>query len=439
MRGYFLLILWFAALVWLGVLVFVPDRTTLRDPPSSSSAVLLFSTPSGVTTTICSYLNVSYPCASIFDAAWYRANFNIPQSLPDDVLLQNASTTWLAQGRSLHGGDKVFKLVVMTKDEWPLIRAWVLYHAHFFGGENLYVLDGSTQKEPIAFLKLAAENLGVVVFFTKSNLNQIIYDINTIMTSLRFSADFISKFDSDEFLVRLHHNSDTKRTFSTVDIHDAVNRLPVDGSRYKFSYYSHSVPITNCTFGDGAFFFLRAAHRLLYSSPPPLLPSRAHPHPHPRRKPDPTLTTYFEVPWKTGLKTFFSAPAFDSTDLGNHHGRVRSPFSMEHFIETDLAIAHYHYGCFDVMMFNTRKALVGCGYFQDEDSPSVVMEKLAALDQNKVNSGHKVGIYLDYLKDPFAYKKKREMRSTANVIPEYVFDGIRNITVRLTCGSGGCW
>jgi hypothetical protein len=112
---------------------------------------------------------------------------------------------------------------------------------------------------------------------------------------------------------------------------------------------------------------------------------------------------------------------------------------MERIHETDLAIAHYHYGCFDVRMFNTRKALLGCGFFQDEDPPDVVMEKLAALDQLKVNSGHKVGIYLDFLKDPVAYKKKLEMRSTENLVPEYIFDGIRSITVRLTCGSGGCW
>lgn len=355
-------------------------------------------------------LGVKYSCSSHFDATFYRKRygFSSPPFFSDSDLEKIAKTEGIRQGHQLHSGSRTFKIVVMTKDEWPLIRSWVLYHAHIFGGENIYILDGSSNTDQISFLREASRRLGVVVFFSQSNLHELQTEVNTILSSLSESSDFLTKCDSDEFIVRLEYSSHSDLlAFSSSGVRDVVNRLPIDGKRYKFTYYSHSVPITNCSFGD-----------------------------------DPALTTFFEHPWKTTLKTFFASGSFESTDIGNHNGKVREPpFSNDGFHATDLAIAHFHYGCFDVRMFNTKKALLSLKFISESDSNQEQIAKLIALDTSKVNSGHKVSIYLEFLTDPAAFRLKNEHRSTSNTNPHnkevIVFHGIRSVVEQKMCEWDG--
>ena len=353
---------------------------------------------------ICDYLGVNYPCVPLFDPVFYRHRYGISSSFSDDDVLGVAMNEGIKKGHVLHPGPKTFKIVVMTKDEWPLIRSWVLYHAKIFGGENLYVLDGSSDPDQIRFLQDAARRLNVVVFFTKSNLHQLQGEINNIMRSIANSTDFLTKVDSDEFIVRLEHSADYGlRDFSVSGIRDEINNLFVDGRRYKFTYYSHSVPITNCTFGD-----------------------------------DPAATIYFEKPWETSLKTFFLGFSFQGADLGNHFGLVREPpFTNKDFLASDLAIAHYHYGCFDVRIYNTKKALLSLGYINENDPINVQIDKLGRLDAASINSGHKVQIFLEFLKDPVSFRSKNEVRSTVNTDPlnkdVMIFHGINTLVTQLHC------
>ncbi len=112
-------------------------------------------------------------------------------------------------------------------------------------------------------------------------------------------------------------------------------------------------------------------------------------------------------------------------------GNVRKPFSNADCHDTDLGIAHYHHGCVDVRVYNTKNVLVSSGYILDSDSNETMIAKLSALGPN-VNSGHKVAIYLDYLNDPAGFKVKSEARSTANVHPGYVFSEISYLVSNLT-------
>eukprot|EP00667_Euglena_gracilis_P029207 EG_transcript_38387 len=39
----------------------------------------------------------------------------------------------IKQGVAMHPGMEVVKIVLMHKNQWPLLRTWVLYHAHLVG------------------------------------------------------------------------------------------------------------------------------------------------------------------------------------------------------------------------------------------------------------------------------------------------------------------
>ena len=156
----------------------------------------------------CVFKGVSFDCSSIFDANFYIENYPeiFNDILPADTH-DNATTAynhWLNKGIKLgyraHPGKKVLKIFMMTKDEWPLLKSWVLYHGHVFGFGNLYIFDNSVNQRCIRFLKHTEKSYGLHVFFTNSSLETIIFEISDVANMLATSSDFVVKFDTDEYL-----------------------------------------------------------------------------------------------------------------------------------------------------------------------------------------------------------------------------------------------
>jgi hypothetical protein len=264
------------------------------------------------------------------------------------------------------------KLVVMTKNEWPLIKSWVLYHAHIFGAENIYVLDSSDQPEPLAFLDLASSRLGVHVFHSQATLHYLPDEINFLYTSLNRSCDFITKADTDEFLM-LYRGGQL-----VVDgITEYLDSLPMDGSRYKLGYMANFFPPPNCATRDDA-----------------------------------TLYTMTGGISAITFKKFFATWSYLDTDLGAHGGTVREPFNNTRIIETDLAFAHYHFQCFASRTENTRRALVSLHYIDESDTLAQQLAKILVLSKRPCDyvCCHKVPEYLDYLNDPDGARKTYEAR-----------------------------
>ena len=98
---------------------------------------------------------------------------------------------------------KVFKVVLMTSNEWPLVKQWTLYHEKMFGFSNLYILDGSNDENCVEFLLFARDTLGVNVIFSQANLNEVQKELNEIMENVAASSDLIIKLDTDEFIAAL--------------------------------------------------------------------------------------------------------------------------------------------------------------------------------------------------------------------------------------------
>ena len=100
---------------------------------------------------------------------------------------------------SRYTNDRVLKIVVMTKDEWPLSRAWALYHGFVFGVRNVYVIDGSTDPRQKMFM-MYLKSLGFNILFTQAGLDELENIITKVLHGLRKSCDFLMKLDTDEFL-----------------------------------------------------------------------------------------------------------------------------------------------------------------------------------------------------------------------------------------------
>ena len=364
--------------------------------------------------TLCTFPDGSrYDCATSFDAVFYRA------ANPDlqHMSLAGVEAHWhvhgIREGRAGHPGRRQLKPILMVKDEWPLLRSWVLYHAALLGGRNLHIIDASTDAESRRFLQAAQRALGVNAFRSDADLNSINAVIVDLAKNLSRSGDFIGKFDTDEFLVLADNvpaegaavDASAPGATMTADaaaFHAFLGSLPSDGRRLEMHSWAWALPERGCRVSD-----------------------------------DPARVTRFVAPREERhRKTLLNAWAYEYTDLGGHGGTVRDIFDQAAMSRAPrLAIAHYHNQCYARKTLNDKKACASHGYVGYSDDPATELAKLAALEDKippkacGINSCHKVRDRLDHLRDPAAHEDAyyRPISGSGNASSGahvLVFDGI---------------
>lgn len=321
-----------------------------------------------------------YNCSLLFDWQFYVRTNADAKHLTPAAAFHHWKTVGVQQGRRCHQGRRVLKIVLMSKDDWPMLRSNVLYHADIYGGNNVYVLDSSTNPDAIAFLELARQALQVNVIFTRANLNQVLEELNSLMKALMWSADYLIKLDTDEFLA-LDVGENVPPGIASKQIHDYLDEMPMDGTRYRTGYWVWSIPTEKCNTSD-----------------------------------DPVVTqTVFDFTPVLGMKAFFAAWAFKFVDLGSHINKVRKPFNNTALTPTRLVLVHYHWQCYDKFVEVTRRAVFSHKYFSPDSSAK---EQLAACRGKwkgfQGNSWHKVADYCAHLENPDA---SRAAYLQAHVVP----------------------
>lgn len=289
----------------------------------------------------------------------------------------------------------ILKIVSMSKNEWPLIRDWTLYHGKLVGFENLYIVDGSTDPQSISFLAQARDHLGVNVIFTSAGLNQFERILGQLGSQISKASDFILKADPDEFLVAYDEDPScsTQRdsnkqtvqqddcTLSPLGVRSQIERLKdaATGERLKIGYRMVSMANQDIcadteSRNDVALFPLASLE---------------------------SVDTF---------KTISDARTLSGIDTGGHKNYFAAPFGSTKKVgtRTDLAILHFHTRCLDIEVSNCRKVLVSHNYIDDADSEADAKSKLLArfnLQENQMcslsyldgHSGHKALFYLKYL------------------------------------------
>jgi hypothetical protein len=96
---------------------------------------------------------------------------------------------------------------MMTKDEWPLLKYWTVYHGKLLGFENLYIIDDSSDPRCTSFLRHARDHWGTNVIFCTADLNYLASEMSSIGEQIQGSSDLTMKLDTDEFFVVNHPDS----------------------------------------------------------------------------------------------------------------------------------------------------------------------------------------------------------------------------------------
>jgi hypothetical protein len=324
----------------------------------------------------CTLYGQSYECGPVYNVGGpnrtsYRESLLKAQERgldPNDVW-----NTWI-QGNHPHRDSnpispnkRTMKVIVMTMNEWPLIAWWTFYHGEMLGFENLYIVDGSTDSRCIQFLQQARDEYHVNVIFSKSDLNNVVVDINDIMLSVSVASDLMIKLDTDEFLAVVpesescpNQSSLVNKMTTPLDVSCRLSpyglqkyidssHFPLDGSKLRIGFTSLSVPDKDTCEG----------------------PSKGN---------DPAKLIYTEA-LPTDYKAFFDSRTFEDADLGSHMGVTLPPF-QEKIKYTALGTLHLHSRCFQAEIESSRQATIRHGYMNEEDSDEVALAKFRNLLQH---------------------------------------------------------
>lgn len=281
--------------------------------------------------------------------------------------------------------ETIVKILVMTKDNWPLLRDWSYYHGDMVGFEHLYFFDGSRDLECIKFLKMLRHRFGSNVIFTETSLNDIPKDLNAVAQSIAAASDLIIKMDADEFLTLFTNNtsclydeSSNGPTDCTLSPHGLQEYLRnheknlgplINGQALNIEYVQRSIQDrvvcqSNRKYEIGEYRF------------EPVFDVAAN-----RQASSPIKSVSSTVPTLRPFKALYDARTLDSVDLGGHFGFSLSPFSKSEFpttsyFGTKLGVLHLHARCLEIEVENCRTVLVGHGYISEEDTITEQYNKL---------------------------------------------------------------
>lgn len=280
-------------------------------------------------------------------------------------------TTTTAAGKSRAA------IMLMTKNEWPLVKSWVLHHSDLFGRGNVHVLDMSSDARVVSFLERARTRLGINVSFIDADLATVGRHLNAAIQAIKHDYDFVFKADTDDFYVVLDTDLRTPLVTHAAWSHYLAT-LPYDGRKYAILRRAEAVSTPACRPGANPATSIRT-----------FMPFAA------------------TADLRTNRKHFYPAPRVVTVDMGTHFGNVSGPGDALPPVATRVAIVHYKHQCFDDALANDVKALVGHRYIKPGQSRRSIVAKLAALSASApcVLSCHKVRHVLAYLRHPRATRR----------------------------------
>jgi len=258
---------------------------------------------------------------------------------------------WSKVDWSSRSDSAVLKLILMTMNEWPLVKSWVLYHGHLIGFENLYIIDSSTETRIVAFLRYARDHLGVNVIFGDVNLNEITKVMTEVGMSIGGSSDIFIKMDTDEFLMIYDEGNKTLSTSVSNYLADfATNENhPLRLKQHScVGYVQNSAPS------------IEVCEKDIYAGPEKF----------------PLGEVERAAGWWKAVhaSNSFSLDSGSEVNLGGHAVHNDNVGYSEGF--TNFAVAHFHYRCVEIEMENSKRAIERHDWIAPLDTDEVIIDKL---------------------------------------------------------------
>jgi len=290
---------------------------------------------------------------------------------------------------------RMLKIFLLTKNEYTYIEDWIRYHGYLFGLENIFILDGSTEKAVLDVYR-KYRPFGLNVYHSTAGLSEVTRELNDLMHQHKGSDSFLIKLDTDEFLAytkpflyRAHNPVTTyitRRYLDNKKSHSWLKQALVNKSM-QIRFSQKKIFLDNL---DQQFELLPLtgqkykASFTIWSAPGPCAV------PNPCRS-----VTRFSPPQFTDLKSFFHSSSFVSVDLGCHKGVTTNNAGV---INTGLTIIHYHNTSIEDTVRRAKQALASHDYIAlDDDIPTQQIKLNSLRSRGTLPSFHKIDMYLKHL------------------------------------------
>jgi hypothetical protein len=246
-------------------------------------------------------------------------------------------------------------LVVMTKNDVPLLSRWLIYHGHVFGFENIYVFDGSDSVQ-VAYLEGAAVRFPFHLRHSRVDLNKITGELLQWMVEIKDRYEWILKVDTDEFMCYAPKGKGK----GVPDVSSSSLHLP-KGSAAEMLRIQWKIDVEPVQSGS------------------------------------PTESTCAEIVPANVFKLIYSGPRFvnNTFNLGGHS------FTAAH-TAPGVTVVNYHNRNYEELVRLAMQTILSHGYIKATDSRAEMIRKLKRLDARpacRLNSCHKNWIVLDDLRN----------------------------------------
>ena len=288
----------------------------------------------------------------------------------DEALRANTS---LSEWMELNGPaqrpseETVLKIVLMNKDELPLLKDWVWYHGALLGFQNLYIVDGSSESQSIQFLAYVRDHYGVNVIFSSATMQNIESQMTKIGRHAKKSCDLLIKMDTDEFLVanKGSPNCENVSVLSPIGMDCSLSpyavkqtlktiRASMDGERLAIGFQDIALP------------------------PPEVCNSSV---------PKFDVSAYKHAKRVAGgFKAISDSRTFAGFDLGGHNNYFVRPFGRAR-AATKLGVIHAK-RCQEEQFANDVKTVASHGFIQQDDTYERIQQKF----RSKYNLTEKVDV-----------------------------------------------
>jgi hypothetical protein len=252
------------------------------------------------------------------------------------------------------------KLFLFHNNEVEVLADWLQYHSHVFGFDNIVVIDHQSNVPAACDTLAIYQTCGVRIINYKGSFQKKYEALTKAMKG--YKDAFLIPLDCDEFIalpIRESNGSIIGYTSSREKIRMSINKLVVDGRKYKFS---HVYPVYN-------------RHDVCIAS----LNHTDAPGPVQRRVLNGICTGNHQYA-DYQSKTFFFSEGFISTDQGNHFGEVRHDqhhtnmnkevvSNLAHYFATsELALLHYSATSYYSMKQKMIRGAAAYGYHRGDET-----------------------------------------------------------------------
>lgn len=222
------------------------------------------------------------------------------------------------------------KVFLFQKDEEEVLGDWLQYYSYMFGANNLVVIDHESHNPDVCKVLELYKLCGtrVVPFsgpFSKKHV---------ILTEEmhKYNDTILLPLDADEFIVT---EGNSTMEINRASLHQAFNKLPIDGRKYKFKYS----------------YFARPNATVCYDSV--ALNRTENPSDHGNRRAVTSQLAVHKALFFSRSKSFYHSTGFVYTDQGNHFGKVEHDRGLlndhaaiesnltHYFAPLDASLLHY--------------------------------------------------------------------------------------------------